>query len=243
MQPPNLHGSVREWLAFRPGLSRVFAKYGIDLCQDADQSVEDVCAAQRLDTRLVLLDLAAVAQPTRCEMGADWPTAPLRELLLHIETVHHAFHERELPRLDELLAKVVAIYGKVDPEVRQLKQAFDNFRRLFERHLSREKQELFPAIRRLDSAPPQVPSVTSIAHLINSLEQDHDVANTELNRIRELTHGFVAPSDACQTYHAMLDGFWDLEMNLHQNVYEEDEFLFPRAVRREAMTSGQHGKT
>ena len=123
------------------------------------------------------------------------------------------------------------------------KTCIRNFRRHFERHLLREKQELFPAIRRLDSAAPQVPSVTSITHLINSLKQDHDAANMELNRIRELTHGFVAPSDACQTYHAMLDGLWDLEMNMHQNVYEEDEFLFPRAVRREAMTSDQHGKT
>ncbi len=243
MQPPNLHSSVREWLEFRPGLSRVFAKYRVDLCQDADHSLADVCVAQRLDTQLVLQDLAAVAQPTRCEIGADWPTPPLGELLLHIETVHHAFYERELPRLDDLLAKVVAIYANVHPEVRQLKHAFDNFRRHFERHLLREKQELFPAIRRLDSAAPQVPSVTSITHLINSLEQDHDAANMELNRIRELTHGFVVPSDACQTYHAMLDGLWDLEMNMHQNVYEEDEFLFPRAVRREAMTSDQHGKT
>ena len=37
----------------------------------------------------------------------------------------------------------------------------------------------------------------------------------------------------------MLDGLWELEMNLHQNVYEEDEFLFPRAIRREAAPSNQ----
>jgi regulator of cell morphogenesis and NO signaling len=243
MKSPNLQSSVREWLAFRPGLSRIFSKHGVDLCQVADQSLADACLARRLDSQLVLRVLATAARPGRCELGADWPTAPLAELLVHIETVHHAFYERELPRLADLVAKVAAIYAAAHPEVRNLEQAFRNFRRHFERHLSREKQELFSAIRQLDCAEPQAASVSSIAHLITSLEQDHEAANSELNRIRELTHGFVAPTDACQTYHAMLDGLWELEMNLHQNVYEEDEFLFPRAIRREAMTCGPHGKS
>ena len=45
-----------------------------------------------------------------------------------------------------------------------------------------------------------------------------------------------------QTYHAMLDGLWELEMHFHQNVYEEDEFLFPQAIRREATAGLPHGK-
>ena len=58
------------------------------------------------------------------------------------------------------------------------KHAFDDFRRHFERRCA-EKQELFPPFGG-STVPPQVPSVTSITHLIDSLEQDHDAANMEL---------------------------------------------------------------
>ena len=74
----------------------------------------------------------------------------------------------------------------------------------------------------------------ALASLINSFEEDHDTVDAELLRIRELTHGFVAPPNVCQTFQSLLDGLWELEMNLHQNVYEENRFLFPRAMRRES---------
>jgi len=233
MERPTTESSVREWLVFRPGLSRIFSRHDVDLCHDADQTVADVCLARHIDSQTMLAELTAAARPRGGELGADWSTTPLGELSQHIVEVHHAFYESELPRLAGLIETVVATYAAVYPELQELEQAFGNFCSHFKRHLVREQQELFPAIGRLDRAEPQPASFNGIATLINSLERDHELADAELRRIRDLTHGFAAPSDACQTYHAMLDGLWELEMHLHQNVYEEDEFLFPRAIRRE----------
>ena len=59
----------------------------------------------------MLAELDMAARPTCCELGADWASAPLADLSQHIEGVHHAFYERELPRLAGLLEKVVAVYA------------------------------------------------------------------------------------------------------------------------------------
>lgn len=239
MKQPTLQSRVHEWLEFWPGLSRIFSKHGIDLCHDAESSLDDICHSRQLDSQRLFTELAEAATPQRCELGADWTSAPLSELLRHIETVHHAFYERELPRLTGLIEKVVQVYASDRPELRELEEAFRNFCGHFIRHLDREEKELFPAIRRLDRGQPNPASFPGIAKSINSLEHDHELADHEFHRIRDLTGGFVAPSDACETYRAMLEGLWELEMNLHQNVYEEDEFLFPRAIRHEAV-QGSH---
>ena len=175
-------------------------------------------------------------RPSHCELGADWSVAPLDELCRHLEEIHHAFYRRELPRLAELSSTVAAAYVQSHPETGELDEAFGRFRAHLESHVEREERELFPAVRRLmELQPPAEPP--DIAGLIDALEGDHDAVDAELRRIRHLTHGFVAPPDGCQTFQSLLDGLWELEMNLHQNVYEENRFLFPRAVRHKAALS------
>jgi len=233
MLHPDIHNTLRDWLAFRPGLSRYFAKHDVDLCRDVDVSLNEFCRQKDLDPLILIADLERASRATHGELGADWSSASLSELCQHAEKAHHAYYRRELPRLAELSAHVRAAYGPSHPETRELDDAFQGFRTRLESHLERAKRELFPAIRQLEELRPPAdpPCVTA---LINSLERDHDAIDADLLRIREMTHGFVAPADVCQTFQSLLDGLWELEMNLHQNVYEENRFLFPKVVRREA---------
>ncbi|MGH7134680.1 MAG: DUF542 domain-containing protein [Pirellulales bacterium] len=243
MNRPDAHSTIREWLAFRPSASRILTQRRIDLCCDADRSLAELCRQRNLDPLILKAELDRFSGATHHEMGVDWATAPLAELCQHLEQVHHEFYRRELPRLAALLDKVKATYSESHPNTRELDTAFQRFKSALESHVEREERELFPVIRELASlrrrGEPHV-----LASLINALERDHDALDAALLRIRELTHGFVAPPDVCQTFQSLLDGLWELEMNLHQNVYEENRFLFPRAMRREAAlaVAGHHAE-
>jgi regulator of cell morphogenesis and NO signaling len=242
MNRPDEHSTVREWLAFRPGASRILTQRGIDLCRDADTSLAELCNQRNLDPLMVKAELDRFSGATHHEMSADWATAPLAELCQHLEQVHHGFYRRELPRLAALLEKVKATYSESHPDTRELDAAFQRFRTPLESHLEREERELFPVIREL-VALHRANAPHGLASLINALEQDHDAVDAEFLRIRELTHGFVAPRDVCQTFQSLFDGLWELEMNLHQNVYEENRFLCPRAIRHEAaLAAGRENK-
>lgn len=233
MSQPDVHSTLREWLAYRPGASRTFIKYGIDLCCDGEMSLDALCREKRLDPLVVMAELDRTSRPSHCELGSDWNVAPLNELCRHLEDVHHAYYRRELSRLTELAAKVAVAYAQSHPETRDLEKSLQRFRDRIESHIEREQCELFPAIQRLvDLQPPTEPP--DVAAMIVALEEDHDAVDAELLQIRRLTHGFIAPADGCQTFQSLLDGLWELEMNLHQNVYEENRFLFPRAVRHQA---------
>jgi regulator of cell morphogenesis and NO signaling len=243
MARPDIHSTLREWLAFRPAIARVFTKHGIDLCRDAEMSLANLCRYKNIDPLMLKAEVDRFASATHHELGADWATAPLLELCDHLEKVHHAFLRRELPRLTALLEKVTTTYATSHPDTHDLDLAFQAFRTALESHLEREERELFPAVRELMKG--QAPAKTrNLDALINSLEEDHDVVDGEFLHIRQLTHGFVAPPDVCQTFQSLLDGLWDLEMNLHQNVYEENRFLFPRALRHEAvLRATEHAKS
>jgi iron-sulfur cluster repair protein YtfE (RIC family) len=111
MRNPDIHSTMREWLAFRPGLSRLFAKYEVDLCRDASVSLSELCRRKNLDPLILMADLERANRVTHGELGADWSAAPLGELCQHAEKAYHAYYLLELPRLAELMAKVRAAYG------------------------------------------------------------------------------------------------------------------------------------
>ena len=70
-------------------------------------------------------------------------------------------------------------------------------------------------------------------HPIRVMEHEHDDAGAALARMRELTSGFTAPADACNTFRAALDGLAELERDMHQHVHKENNILFPAAVALE----------
>ena len=68
----------------------------------------------------------------------------------------------------------------------------------------------------------------------HSSSHEHDDAGRAPSRLRELTHGYTPPADACNTFKAMLDSLRQLESDVLQHVQKENNILFPRAAAAEA---------
>ncbi len=69
-----------------------------------------------------------------------------------------------------------------------------------------------------------------LAAPIACMRSEHEVAGSELARMRALTNGFSAPSGACNTFRAALAGLAELEADLHQHVHLENNVLFERVL-------------
>ena len=93
-------------------------------------------------------------------------------------------------------------------------------------HLAKEEQILFPAVVLLskgEAAPRQLDG--PIAQMIH----EHEAVGVALERLRELSNGFVPPEKACNTYRALFAGLKDLEEDLHRHIHLENAVLFPGA--------------
>ena len=226
--------TVAELVIERPSRARVFEQLGLDYCCGGKRMLDEACRRRGLDAGTVLAMLDAAEQGS-VEPSADWMTVPLGELCDHIVERHHEYLRRELPRLSALLEKVERAHGADLPTARDLRMTFEHLRTALEPHMEDEERLLFPAIRRLDDGG-EVEE--GLAGSLAVSEAEHDEVGLLLETLRELTHGYDTSLALCNTHRATIDALRELERDLHRHVHEENNILFPRALRESARPSG-----
>jgi regulator of cell morphogenesis and NO signaling len=232
----DVNTKVGDWVAQHPRTSRVFERLRIDYCCGGGTPVEQACWDHKLDPQEVLEDLQQAIASAGGDPDQNWAEAPLADLCDHIERTHHVYLRSELPRLTELLSKVIGAHGASHPELSELGQVFAGLRAELEPHMLKEEHVLFPAIRQIEQAAARVNlPFGTVANPIRVMEDEHGQAGNALARIRELTRNFAVPDDACNTYRATLDALRDLEADLHQHIHKENNILFPRAIELERL--------
>ncbi len=227
--------TVGELVAERPSNSRIFEDYGIDYCCGGKESISRACARNGIPTDEILekLKLADTALPQ--EDSPDYASMKLDALVEHIVSTHHAYLNRELPRLQKMSKKVAKVHGDKDDRLGELEGVVRALAEELLMHMMKEEQVLFPVIRQL--AQTDSPSEThfgTIGNPIRAMEADHEIAGNALDTMRKLTDNYTPPDWACNTYRALLDGLRELELDLHQHIHKENNILFPRALELEA---------
>jgi len=227
---------VADVAARNPATIRVFQRYGIDFCCGGKRPLAEACAEGHLTFGELTRELEAVETPAaESEVPA---TAPLVELVRRIVDGYHADLREELPRLSQMAARVVEAHGERHPEVVPLAGALGALREELESHMMKEERVLFPYIVRLEGLAATGERLAaspfgSIEAPIGMMEHEHDTAARLLARMRELTDGYTAPADACNTFRGLYFGLAQLEKALHEHIHLENNVLFPRAARLE----------
>ena len=227
--------TVGQWVTERPSRSRVFEQFGIDYCCGGKQPLDAACSKAGHDLTSVLAALGESDASSDQEQDIDWSKAKMADLVDHIISTHHAYLRRELPRLVQMGARVVAVHGQQHPEVITCQDVFTALRTELSLHMDKEEQILFPMIKTLESAEsaPQF-HCGSVENPIAAMEDEHDSAAQALSTLRSLTKEYQPPEGACNTYRAWLDCLRELEDDMHRHVHKENNILFPRAAHRQA---------
>ena len=84
----------------------------------------------------------------KTEQVADLDSLTPAQLILDIESKHHEYLKKGLPRISDLLVKVLSAHGERHPELKDLKTAFTHLREDLEPHLLKEEGVLFPLIKK-----------------------------------------------------------------------------------------------
>lgn len=223
---PLIDRTVGEIVAESPTQARVFQSFGIDFCCQGGRTLRQACELKGIAACAVIEQLESSRQPntTPQENPALLPPA---ELVAYIVAHHHQYLRDELPRIHAMAERVARVHGG---HTASLLILFDVFRGMAEElsnHIEKEEQILFPAIIALSRGETAaLPLDGPVAHLM----QEHEDAGAALLRIRELTHDFSAPPEACNTYRALFAGLAELEADLHRHVHLENSVLFPAAL-------------
>ncbi|MGZ4877971.1 MAG: iron-sulfur cluster repair di-iron protein [Candidatus Angelobacter sp.] len=238
----NATRTVRDLAIEIPNATRTFEKLGIDYCCGGSKSLSDACVHANVSVENVLRALEQVGDfvPAPKTSLPDFTTGKLGDLIEHILATHHAYVKQELPRLHQLLNKVVSVHGKTHPELGNIQQTFEGMSSELTSHMMKEEHILFPHIVALENAvssgrPKPRPVFGTVSNPVHMMELEHDSAGAALKEIRALSSNYTPPEEACFSYKTLYSALKEFESDLHQHVHLENNILFPRTI---AMESG-----
>ena len=214
--------SVKDIAVAYPLATRVFQRHSIDFCCRGGIALQTACDKKGLDADSIVREVEAEIAGTGDD-AARWEDEPLDRLIDHILATYHEPLRAELPRLQQMADKVLAVHGDKMPEVLgELNSVFSALRMELESHMMKEEQILFPMIQAGNGSEAGMP--------IAVMEHEHASAGAALQRLRELTNDFQPPDGACATWTGLWAGLADLESELHLHIHLENNILFPRAM-------------
>lgn len=214
--------SLGDLVAERPARARIFETAGIDYCCHGKRSLEDAARTAGLDVDTLVSDLLDVVEPGDADVDALGPA----ELVDHIESTHHAYLHQEMPAIEALALKVAGVHGTRHPELAEVARLFGELRAELDPHLAKEEQVLFPAIRRLVSAPVDEP-FGPITNPIRVMMTEHEAAGDLLGQLRAVSDGYTVPADGCASYSSLYDRLPALEADTFRHIHLENNVLFP----------------
>jgi regulator of cell morphogenesis and NO signaling len=219
--------TVADIAAALPSSVRVFQRHGIDFCCGGKTPLAVACQERGIPFPALVSAIEASAT-TKQSDDRDWTREPLQALIDHIVITYHNALREELPRLESMATRVARVHAVKAPHLLKLEAIVSELSAELRTHMRKEEFVLFPAIQMIETGDPH-PAVP-VAGPIAVLEHEHDHAGALLSELRAMTHDYVAPPWACQTFRALYQGLSELESAMHVHVHLENNVLFPRAL-------------
>jgi regulator of cell morphogenesis and NO signaling len=218
--PPALMQALQSTGLFRAG-------------DDPDVSLGELCWTFGFNPGILLmmLESADVEQEAPPLDIAPYLAMPLAALVEHLEQVHHAWLREHLPRLVAISA-AVAEANPQEETLAELHAELSSLAAELDAHLLHEEQALFPMVRDLAARVAIAPTRcgSRVGGPIACMENEHRTAADALRRMRALTDGYRAADDADRSRRTLFAGLADLDRDLREHMYKENEALFPRAL-------------
>ncbi|PYF70602.1 iron-sulfur cluster repair di-iron protein [Pedobacter nutrimenti] len=217
--------------------AQVFKHYGIDFCCGGKKTIKEACEKKGIDTAEVTKALESIQDNTNsCEN--DYTKWDIGFLTDYIINTHHQYVKENTSFIVELANKVAKVHGQQHPEVVEVAKLFNQVGEDLMLHLSKEEKVLFPFIKELATVQReggQLPESAfgHVSNPIHVMESEHEQAGDLLHTIREITHDFTLPANACNSYTILYKKLDEYENDLHKHVHLENNILFPKALLAE----------
>ena len=213
---------------------------GIDTCCGGQKPLRDAALAIAHPVENVVQELHKALErplPLRAPQK-DWRAVLPCELCRHIVDTHHAYLYSTLPHLQELLDKVRKAHAeRHGAMLTEVARSFEPLRQELLGHLPKEENILFPLICALEQqtagGPPARSHCGSVRNPIGQMIYEHEGAGRLLEALRKTTQNYAVLPDFCTSFRALYDGLQQLEADLHEHIFLENNILFPKAISLE----------
>jgi regulator of cell morphogenesis and NO signaling len=215
----------------------VFKKYGIDFCCQGNRTLNEACAAKKIDTNLVVSDLNTLIESTS-ENAIDFKSWPIDLFADYIEKKHHRYVEEKTLEIKPYLDKICRVHGERHPELLEINEHFNATAGELAKHMKKEELILFPNVRKMvkanqENSKLEEPPFGTVQNPIQMMMNEHSTEGERFRKIETLSNNYTPPEDACNTYRVTIALLKEFEQDLHLHIHLENNILFPKAIELE----------
>jgi regulator of cell morphogenesis and NO signaling len=215
----------------------VFRKYGIEYCCGGKWPLKMICGNHQIDQDDLIQELRVAGRQISIVGTLPFDKWGIDFLTDYIVNVHHEYLRQSLPAIKEQLEKFVAEHIKKYPQLEEVEKEFKLLYRVMFPHLKQEEEIIFPYIKQISHAYESKESYAGL--LVRTLRkpveefmhQEHEVLEKSLFRFRE---------SACTSHRLSFSLLKELDDDLVQHTYLENDILFPKAIAMEKVLLDRH---
>jgi regulator of cell morphogenesis and NO signaling len=224
----------------------VFKQNEIEYCCGGKWPLKMVCETKGLPVTDLLHQLQNASRTISVAGSLPFDNWSIDFLTDYIVNIHHQYLRQSLPAIGEQLKRFVGEHSKKFPKLAEVESHFNELSTTMLPHLLQEEEVLFPYIRQIAHAYESKESYASL--LVRTLrkpvedimQHEHRLLEKVLHQFRTLTDGYTPPEASCTSHRLSFSLLRELDDDLVQHIYLENEILFPRAIRMEKELLQRH---
>lgn len=231
--------SVSEIVTKDYRTARIFKKYGIEYCCGGKFPLEVICESHGLKPETLLNELKQATRDVRLPSDPGYREWPTDFLIDYIVNLHHRYIRDSIPCIAEQLLDFIKGHEKKMPELPALGGLFEKLSNELLPHIQDEEETVFPYIRQLSNAYQKRESYAVL--LVRTLrkpvrkmmDEEQDKVSYLLQQLRLYTNNYIAPEKSCVNHRVIFSRLRELDQDLSQHLFLENEILFPRTLQME----------
>ncbi|MES1222143.1 MAG: DUF542 domain-containing protein [Bacteroidota bacterium] len=217
----------------------VFRKYEIEYCCGGRWPIDTVCMTKGLEFEQLKQELIDAARTMQLPASLPFKDWSVDFLINYIINIHHYYLKNTLADTELILKDFSEGHAEKFPGMLQVYKLFTQLKKEILPHIQEEEESVFPYIRQVATAYKNNDSYAKL--LVKTLRKpietmtahEHKFLTSSINKFRELTNFYIPPEHACVSHKISLARLKELDNDLAQHIYLENEILFPRAIKIE----------
>lgn len=219
----------------------VLHAYGIEYCCAAQGTLQMACLVKGIDPDQLLSDLQEACRVIQAPVGVryqDWNTDFLVDYIIHV--YHHPLR-KSLPAIEVALEQFTREHRAKYAYFDEVLGSFRTLRASMLEHITQEEEHIFPYLRQVAHAYADRDSDELAGLLVRTLrkplrslvDNEHRLLEESIFQFRRLTANYEPPANACPAHRVILARLRELDNDLVQHFYLENQVLMPRIIEME----------
>lgn len=226
--------------------SAVFEKYGIRFYEQPEgEPLRDLCEKQNIDFARLAEEISDIISSRFVPQSLPIQTWKLEFLMDYLKHVHHDYSTMILDQLKSSITFLLEHCTEKKDFMIKLSRAVTALQRSAASHNTHEEEIIFPYIRQLEMLAEKNDGfghlfVRTLRKPMDALEKGHETTTQMIAGIRELTGDYASSNLSCPKLRVVMRQLKDLELDMMEHKFLENNILFPRAAELESKLLKQH---